>query len=422
MNREIMSEHIRKKEIFLYGEASEIEEFIELYHDKLKIIAVLTDKKNEEKLQSYIEYGIKTVMSEDVVFNDEMIIVCNSKGFSGSVKRLRHLNRREYEHYVSRELVESLVYNKEIMVLMGTRLLFQVNLLLMQCKAVTEKYSTIYFDENTIREAHLNRIQEYEHICKMCDVYVRSSCEKERFYRKIVNDKILKQDCKIITVSDYGFAGFFPQYDRNREQYSDLFLRERERLDMHYGTLAIARKEKEIQPLCMENVDVEEILDKVLNDKKYEKQFICNYFDEEVRRLRENEVNDNVKLSDYIDANRSLLLCRNLDEWNEPVVSYVTESILQLLQLPQLEITIEKRVLLLEDNSGSDFLVYPCVKKALQLPEKKQYRVATYYNVRYMDEQEYVEFLVKYYKKAYALIELMGVDEDLENSIKGIDV
>ena len=156
-----------ERTIFLYGEQDEVEEFIKKYHTVLNIQAVLTDLKNEEIQQPYAEYQIKMVMFETVDFTDELIIICSKKGFEGKTKRLRHLHREEFVHYISQELAESFICEKETMLIMGTRLMYQVFIFLKQSQFLVNRYNIIYFDEYTIREPFADRFQEYLHICKV---------------------------------------------------------------------------------------------------------------------------------------------------------------------------------------------------------------------------------------------------------------
>lgn len=421
MSIEKINKDMCERTIFLYGEQDEVEEFIKKYHTVLNIQAVLTDLKKEEIQQPYAKYQIKMVMFETVDFTDELIIICARKGFEGKTKRLRHLHREEHVHYISQELAESFIFDKKTMLIMGTRLMYQVFMFLKQSQFLVNRYNIIYFDEYTIREPFADRFQEYLHICKVCDVHIRSSCEKERFHRKVISKKMFRQDCRLLTVADYGFFGFFPQYDKTREKYSDLFLRERERLDVHYGTFAVARKETELESLCKEGKTDDDIIDKVMSNSYFSEEYIYNYFDEEVKRFSELEVEDDVKLSQFIQLHRNCLLCRNLDEWNEPLVSYVVDSLLQILGFSLLQMDVEEKENIIENNSGSEFLIYPSVRSALKLPTKTRYRVTTYYSVQYLNDIEYIKYLIKYYKKAYDLIMFMGVDEELGKNIKGIN-
>lgn len=411
---------IYTRDIFIYGDAVETEEFIRLYNNKLRMKKVVTDHKNEVVLQQYKDYGIETVFMDDVLFSNELIVICDSVNFDGDAKRLRHLGRKEYIHYVSKELVEGLLYGKKLMVCMGTQLIRQTLLLLGKHVDLLQKYHIVYFPEDTISEPHMNRLQEYIHVCRKCDVYIRSSCEKAKFSYKIKGVKTLKPGCKIISVADYGFAGYFPQYERDRDIYSELLLREKERVQPNYETLAFGRKEQELEAKCFQKQRIADIVDDLFREDYFSKDFVLKNFNNEIRRFKELEKSDSIKLSDFIANNSHKCLCRNLNEWNEPVVSYIAEEILRELNMSGLKISSVEREKIIEQETGSEFLVYPSVQSALQLREQmknKKYRVVTYYTIRYLNEREYLSFLANYYLAAADLVQFMGYDENLNNSI-----
>ncbi|MBO4981792.1 MAG: hypothetical protein J6C84_07855 [Lachnospiraceae bacterium] len=412
--------NIIEREIVLYGDSEEIGNFLERYQSVLKIKAVITDHKKEVKLQSYMVAGVKTILVEDMVFEEELIIVCDRTRFGTLLRRLKHLGKVEYRDFISQELVEALVYQKDLLVCMGTQLLGQVCALLEQGSQAPDKYSILYYIESDIWEQYMNRLQEYMHVCRWCDVYVYSSCEKERFPFKILGKNALSPQCRVITVSDHGFGGYFPQIIRNRDIFSDFMLRERERLDLNYETFAFSRVDKEIERFCKEKRSVEDIVAQVLDTDFYSREEVKKYFDLEVKRLKTMEASDDIRLGDFIQAHQKECLCRNLNEWNEPVVSYVTDELLERLGLPGVSLNKVERQNLIEQNSGSEILIYPSVQKALGLEEEltnKKYRVTTYYHVRYMLKEEYVRFLAEYLYRAMDLMQLMGADEELQKRI-----
>lgn len=414
--------NIKEREIILYGDMAEIADFINAYGSLLTIKWIITDHKKEMKLQAYAHLGIKTMMVEEVTFADELIVVCDKKRFITAVRRLEYLGRVAYKDYISKELVDVLLYEKALMVCMGTQLMGQVSMLLNNCSHVTDTYRVLYFEESNILEPYMNYLPECMHVCRLCDVYVRSSCEKQNFESKIIGSNILKAECKIITVADYGFGGYFPQIIRNRDLFSDFLLRERMRLDISYETFAFSRVDREMEKLCREKNDVEDIAQQIVDDNFYSAEYVKGYFAEEINRFKELEKDDDIKLGAFIEKHQDECLCRNLNEWNEPVISYVTEQLLQLLGLQGVSVTIDERQRLIEEHSGSEIPVYPSVKKAMGLEQKlqdKKYRVTTYFGVKYMELDEYVRYLVEYIQKAMELMCFMGTDDELRKRLGG---
>lgn len=411
---------IHKREIYIYGDTEETEEFIKDYNNMLCIKKVITDHKNEVILQQYKDYGIETALMDNIIFKEELIVICDSVNFDGDAKRLRHLGKKEYADYVSKELIDCLLYGKKLMVCMGTQMIHQTLLLLKEHIELQKNYHIVFFQEDTISEPYMNRLQEYIHVCRVCDVYIHSSCEKEKFSYKVRGKKTLKFDCKIISIADYGFAGYFPQYDRNRDIYSDFLLRERERVQPNYETIAFGRKEQELEAKCLQKQKAEDIANDLLREEYFSRDFVLQNFEKEIKRFKELEKSDSIKLGNFIANNCHRCLCKNLNEWSEPVISYIAEAILKELDMPDLKIPVEDRQKIIEQETGSEFLIYPSVQVALQLREQlknKKYRVTTYYKVRYLKEREYLTFLAEYCLAAIDLVEHMGCDEALKESI-----
>jgi len=201
--------------------------------------------------------------------------------------------------------------------------------------------------------------------------------------------------------------------DGNRDVLSNYMFREHERLEMSYEILAFSRVDHELEMRCQNREEKEQIIRRLLDDDFYSKEFVNEYFSMELERFRELEVNDDICLGDFISQNYKKSLCRNLNEWNEPIVTYVTEQLLGCLNLKSIK--VDKNIVqdVIEDQSGSEIPIYPSVIKHLELYEQtaKKYKVTTYYKTRYMDLEEYMEFLVDYICKANELIEYAGMNK-----------
>ncbi len=420
MSLDVLCGNIREREIVLYGDVGEIKDFLNKYKEVLKIKDVLTDHKKEVKLQEFSEWGIRTSFVEDVCLSDKLIVICARNKFGILSKRLNLLNMEEYRDFISQELIETLLWNKKLMVCIGTHMLGQMAMFLKNHAEATKEYDIIYFAESEIYELYMNRMQEYMHICRCCDVYIHSSFEKEKAPLKILDKTRLKEDCHIISVADYGFSGYFPQIEKSRDKYNDFMLRGRERLNQSYETFAFSRTDNELEKYCKAYKNIDVIVNELLSMDYYSADDVISYFEEELKRFKKSEVADDIKLGTYIEQNKQKCLCRNLNEWNEPVISYIVNQLLQKIGLPELSMDIKQREMLIEENSGSEILIYPSVQKALGLSDKmynKRYRVTTYCRVRYLEMEEYLRFNAEYLSKALDLMKLMGVDEELQNRI-----
>ena len=413
-----LCEDIQKKEIWLYGDQDEISVFIKTYLGLLDIKGVITEYTDEVKIQPYAEWNIKAEMIGGVTLTKEqLIIVCHHDRFYTLRLRLMYLGKQEYKDFVSSNLVECLLYGKQLVVCMGTQLISQVCTFLKNSKEFLENHSIVYYAESDLMEPYRNQLQECIHVAKCCDVYIRSDCEKERYPLKVLGINVLAETCKVITVADYGFSGYFPQTERDRDRISDYLLRGYERLPMSYETVAFAREDKEVLRLCKEGKSEEDIVQTVGDIGFYSQESVNAHFDSEVERFKQLEENADIKLGGFIEEHRGELLCRNLNEWHEHAVSYVADEILKRLNLPALSMDRQERGRLLEDACGSDLPVYPCVRKALGLAaesKEPKYRVVTYFGVRYMSWDEYIHYTVQYLYRTIDIMEFTGMDMTLK--------
>lgn len=413
--------NIAEREIWLYGTQEEVKAFLEKYKSVLKIRGVITDYANEVKVQPYTAWNIQAEMIEDFVFSKgQLIVVCHHDHFRILRSRLLYLGRQEYEDFVSSNLVDSLLYEKRLIVCMGTQLISQICILLENSREISERYSIVYYAESNLMEPYTDQRHEYIHVAGCCDVHICSDCEKEKYKSKKVGSSILNKTCRQITVADYGFAGYFPQVERNRDRISDYLLRGHKRLNMSYETVAFAREDNEILKLCKDRVPEEIIAATIGAEEFYSQKFVEDYFAEEVNRFKKLEIKSDIKLGEFIESHKGEFLCRNLNEWREPVVSFVADEILKLLGLPPLTMDKQDRERLLEEVAGSDLLIYPSVKKALDISIDQQadrYRVVTYTDVKYMTWDEYLRYTVLYLQRAIELMEFTGMDKTLRSVV-----
>lgn len=418
MNTKMGYREIVKKEIILYGTPEENIAFLEKYSGVLQIRTAVTDLMDEVRLQPYAEWEVETVMLGNAEGTEgKLIVICSMHEFKMRQLRLQFLGKEEYTDYISCALIEPLLYGKELMVCMGTQLLGQVCLFLQNDAAFSERYSILYFAESDVLEPYRDQRPEYFHVMHYCSVHVSSACEKERFAMKLPGAAVFPPDCKKITVADYGFGGYFPQVFRDRDRINDYLLRGYAREKMDYETLAFSRMDGEIEKFMKEKVSADAMLERLLDESYFPEEKVQRYFAEETARFAELEKKADIRLSSFIEANQGQYLCRNLNEWQEPMISYVTNSLLEKLNMPELAMEKTKREQLLEENGGSEILVYPSVQKALGLENvlrNKQYKMVMYYEVRYMTLEEALRFTIDYMYKASEILEFTGMIETLK--------
>lgn len=415
MNIRELCGNIRERKIMLYGTNDDVVSFLEKYHDRLNIQGVLVEHRDEYRIQPYRKWNLDAIMFENAdIAKEHLIVICCPGKFGSLSKRLGYMGREEYKDFVSMELVDTLLYGKKLMVCMGTHLMQQISNVLESSVPFKQQYSVICYRECELLHPYMNRIIEYKHVGKYCDVYIRSACEKDKFMLKILDSELLNQECQVIKVADFGFGGYYPQLTNDRDCISRYLLRGHHRLPQSYEIWAMSRTDKEIVNLCKQGVEINAIQTKIMADNYFDSEYIETHFMHELERFKQLEEGLDITLSAYIESHKRKALCRNLNEWNEPLISYVIEKISERIALPDLELSKQQREDIIENCSGSEIFIYPCVKKVLGMEEdsdKKEYKVVTYYQERYMKLEEYVVYMITYLYKAIDLIQFSKMEE-----------
>lgn len=196
-------------------------------------------------------------------------------------------------------------------------------------------------------------------------------------------------------------------------------MRERIRLDMDYETLAFSRTDKEILKLCQKQTSVNNIVEILMDVNFYSQETVNKYFSHELELFRQQERTADIKLSDFIYNQKQKYLCYNLNEWTEPVISYISNAVVKMLNVPPMYINEEEGRKLLEESIGSELPIYPSVQKALGLEEmvgNKKYKVVTYTKIEYMELEKYLNFITNYLYKAIDIMEFTGMNERLKEN------
>ena len=108
-----------------------------------------------------------------------------------------------------------------------------------------------------------------------------------------------------------------------------------------------------------------------------------------------------------------------MNEWTEPVISYISNAVVKMLNVPPMYINEEEGRKLLEESIGSELPIYPSVQTALGLEEmvgNKKYKVVTYTKIEYMELEKYLNFITNYLYKAIDIMEFTGMNERLKEN------
>ncbi|WP_022765824.1 hypothetical protein [Butyrivibrio sp. XPD2006] len=399
------------KPLVLCGDVRFVEDFIKKYNDTLQLFAVASFYPEDIENQSFAEkYKIKTLYFDDGCFNDCRYIICSD--FSSFFTYFTQSGKREYIDFVSSSLVDAWINEKSVVLMMGTELLRQVKRFLELSEKFLSNNSIVYFEDCNVKKQSaidgLDKWVEYLHVARWADYYYYSSSEKKGYSNRILNEKMLKRECETYSLADHGFRGFFPQFDEDRNVFSDYFYREYDRADINYNIIIGNKTDRVLETLCRQGLSEAAICRTVLEQDCISRYEVSQKLDAELTRIEQCEKTDSIKLYDFLINHLNNNLCRNLEEWNEPVVSYFANAILGIMGYDELTLDNATLQTIIDCSSGYEALIYHSVQDKMMIPIKDKYKVVTFYDSWIMDEEEYIHYVVRQMILARNLKEITG--------------
>lgn len=401
-------------DIILFGETEDTIDFYKKYHKLLNIKFCMTNYSENVALQSMKEYGLSTILYDDVEFKEnDYIVLCDYECYQPIERRLQADGLLEYKNYVSSELADAVLSEKKIAVFMGTAFMGQIVMGLQLQSQITQKYVCIYYAENELLQPYANKIAQYKHIARLSDVYITSICDKNMYDAKVLADEFMLNNSEKIRVSDYTFNGYYPQISGGRDTYSYFLFRERKRLEMNYSTLALAREDANLRQYVYQNISVEEIVKRVSDSDFYTEEQVKEHFKSGLEKLKKSDENADVPLAEFIEKScKGMAVYRNLDEWHVEAIKYAMKKVAEKLDIILKDVDENTLAEQIEEASGSELPIYPSVLKYLEIENfvNKKYRVVTFNKVRYLSFEEYIRYCAECMYQVKDMNEFLGIE------------
>lgn len=414
--RQIISNALKNKNILLFGVTDETATFYEKYREVLEFKGCLTSYSANVRMQAMQEYGLETYFYDDFeITEDDFIVICNYEYYPSVERRLLLDGYTEYENFVSSKLAGAILEEKKISVFMGSYSLKQAAAGFDMQPKVKQDFYCEYYSEDELLKQYKNKMAEYKHLARMSDVYVVSVCDKNVYEAKVIAEGFLIDSCIKIKVSDYTFGGYHPQIAGDRDTYSNFLYREKPRLEMPYGMLALAREDANLADFILKNTPVKEILKQVCNTEYYTEEQVKTYFEKALDNIKRADEAADIKLRAFLEKECSdTVAYRNLDEWNVKVVKYAVEKIAEKAGIALDSIDEQMLQNRIEELSGSELPVYPSVLKHLGITgyENKKYKVVTYYQTRYLNFEEYIRWCVEQMYRISDMDKFLGIERN----------
>lgn len=422
--REKIEQALKRKNIVLLGVTDSTVEFYNQYKSRLNIRGCVTHSGELVEAQPMRQCGLEICLFDDYKFEqNDYVVICDYQQYRVFDESLRTNRFVEYEDYTNSKLATCILEEKELMVFMGTCFVGQIMRGLQLQPEIAEKYHCEYYSEDELLQIYKNSMNEYKHLARMSDIYVVSVCDKNMYDAKVVSEGFLRDGHLRITISDYLFDGYYPQIKGDRDCYSGFLYRERERLEIPYGTLANAREDSNLVELVKRNIPVEEIVRKISDPAYYSEEYVNEHFEKALCNIRLSDKKADITIADFIENKcKGKVAYRNLDECNAEVVKYVMKKVAEKISIKIENDDIEKLEEQMEEISGSELPIYPSVLKHLNIEgyADKKYRVVSYYNARYMTFEEYIKYCVEYMYRIKEMNEFLGIEDELKTTVSSM--
>lgn len=406
MKEEIKAKSRKKlleKRIILFGAGEVAEKFYFVNRNKINISHCVSNLKEQWGKKKFLdELDIKEFRAEDIGEND-YIIVCGPFAFRQIEIQLVNCGFRMFEHFIESQIANSLLENKKIALFRGSCILRDIYECIVQSQAFTEQYTAIYATDNYVVSKFDNRVLYYASM--ICDCYVYS-------YRILRQDKVyllteddLPADCRIISVSNITFPGYWPQADpeiRNSNKYLMHPYNSKRNL-VFYHTL-YRLEDININQMIEAGKEADEIYKLVSASDYYDEKMVKRNLKVSFKSVQIAEQFADIRVMDFLKENYDKrLVFQNFAHMHKCVIWTYVRRLLETMG-----VSIEECDRL-EANSpefihhGGDIPVYPSVAKVLGLnwlDESTSYEIMTYHGIEKMTFEEYVRHYVEYTKMA----------------------
>lgn len=206
---------------------------------------------------------------------------------------------------------------------------------------------------------------------------------------------LLSDRCKVITITNLYFMGYFPQYFPMFHNDTELM-----RVDFMEGKILNTGRfiDHEVLKLIVQGYSDEEILGRIASQDFFKAETLKAEVEKELEQFALREESNEIKMCDWIKAhyNKTLLFVTQNHPAKEALLEFA-RRILSFLDIEDLNIDCAEDEILSPMPKDLRFIIYPSVIRAFGLPEQN--------------------FILHVKFRGCELSVLRGIDEELEQFI-----
>lgn len=378
------------------------EKILESYRKCYNVVGIITDNpvisgKNEENIYDYniIDIIVEKIIVIDELWQDDLRIAFDRifvghgltlgldyiygsmcGGSEIDTNLLFEMAGRDRAGFYS--LIQRVVGNREIVMVHGNCQCRVISKMLNGNKGFREKYITCVMpkiwevDQKTrielMKESGVFNIVDY--------LFTQQISNGNRFGDEYSTESLIAlvpETCKVLSISNLFFLGYYPQYKKVRSFNNINFFR---------GKLLDATEyvDTNILRMIIDDKEDEEIIRDIKRFDYYSGEEILDSIDNELKRFREREKNLDIKMSDYLEENyKKYLLFATSNHPTREVMKEFTRRILRQLDINDREIDCPADEIQEPMPKEWRYLVYPSVLKNLGIERELEYKFKAYF-------------------------------------------
>ncbi len=335
-------------------------------------VVIIVDDHWEEK----IRYEFNTMMSR--LGNGKFVLGENymySSMLYGKIDTNRLYLLADKNRFFFQSILKKIVGERQLVILYGNCQTHAMTNLLSNNQEFRQKYVVcempkLWLEEDKEKFTLLAESGLLSHVDYFFTQQVRS---ENRFGYMASTEymiSLLSDRCKVITITNLCFMGYFPQYLPMFHSDTEMM-----RVDFLEGKVLNTGRfiDHEILKLIVQGYSDEEIINRISLPDYFKAEEVKAEIEKEWEQfaLREEKENVDIKMSEWLQAHyyKKLLFVTQNHPTKEALLEFA-RRILSVLEIKDLQINCDEGEILSPMPKDLRLIVYPSVTKALGLPER----------------------------------------------------
>lgn len=394
-----VKECLQTKKIIIFGAGKIAEDFYLEYRDRLVFDCCISNVSKEWGEKALCgELDIKPYDSNGFD-DDKYIVVCGEYAFKTVSHQMTADGLEMFKDFNDYQIVKAVIAGKKIVLFRGSCVLRDAYESLKTVPIFNKRYAGVFVQDKQASTKYENPLLKYT--AHICEFYIHSFRIMSTAPIYMLQKEELADGCKIISVSNQTFSGYWPQADPDITHRNPYWIHtynsKRDRFFYHNMFLY---PDVVINSMIESGETKEDIIAKISADDFFDEKSIGRTIRRAVKAMQIADRGADVKMSDYImDNYQKKRVYQNFEHMDKCIIWEYVRRILEKMGLDVKETYSLEEKAPRYNHNGSDIPIYPCVIKHLGLDwlgTDEKYELVFYDKVLKLTFKEYVEKYIDY--------------------------